>query len=112
MAALVEEERPVVGSKAAIEISSHLRKQLPPSDFLLEKNLCLKTPTEIYAYKQFIKDRDENICSVGNVDTVQSESVCIVLWTFTKWLKSMKFWRIRGFWYFNFDECNPVILIS
>ena len=81
MAALVEEERPVVGSKAAIEISSHLRKQLPPSDFLLEKNLCLKTPTEIYAYKQFIKDRDENICSVGNVDTVQSESVCIVLWT-------------------------------
>ena len=78
MAALVEEERPVVGSKAAIEISSHLRKQLPPSDFLLEKNLCLKTPTEIYAYKQFIKDRDENICSVGNVDTVQSESVCII----------------------------------
>lgn len=81
MAALVEEERPVVGSKAAIDISSHLRKQLPPSDFLLEKNLCLKTPTEIYAYKQFIKDRNENICSVGNVDTVQSESVCIVLWT-------------------------------
>lgn len=75
MAALLEENRPIIGSKAAVDICFQLRKQLPPADFLLEQNLCIRTPTETMAYKQFTKDRDRNACSVGNVDTVQRESV-------------------------------------
>lgn len=75
MKELPEADRPLKGSKGAVSAVTKLQRQLPLADFLVNQNVCIKTQTEIVAFKQFTKDRDENVCSVGNVDTVQTEAV-------------------------------------
>lgn len=75
MKQLPKDDLPLKNSPAAVKIERQLRKQLPPSDFILEYNTSLGMPEEIIAYKRFTKDRDENVCSVGNVENVKQDMV-------------------------------------